>query len=179
MSILSLSTVLALSRYRWTIAILAALSGRGARFVEILNHVGLSRDSLSRALEQLIDAGWVIRNPGHGHPLRPEYLLTESGEALAQVASSIIRTQNRLEIPVKDMTRWTLPLVHVLAAGQTRFSGIERALPEASPRAVSLSLKATTAQRLVQRKVLDGFPPTTEYLLAKNGKYFAEALEVA
>ncbi len=179
MSILSLSTVLALSRYRWTIAILAALSGRGARFVEILNRVGLSRDSLSRALEQLIDAGWVIRNPGHGHPLRPEYLLTESGQALAQVASAILKTQNRLEIPVKDMTRWTLPLVHVLAAGQTRFSGIERALPEASPRAVSLSLKATTAQRLVQRKVLDGFPPTTEYLLAKNGKYFAEALEIA
>ncbi|GAA0472375.1 hypothetical protein GCM10009096_11870 [Parasphingorhabdus litoris] len=179
MSILPLSTVLALSRYRWSIAILATLSGKGARFVEILNRVGLSRDSLSRALEQLIESGWVIRNPGHGHPLRPEYLLTESGEALARVASSIITTQNRLEIPVQDMTRWTLPLVHVLADGQNRFSAIERALPEASPRAVSLSLKASTAQRLVQRKVLDGFPPTTEYLLAKNGKYFAEALEIS
>lgn len=179
MSILSLPTVLALSRYRWTIAILAALSGGGARFVEILNRVGLSRDSLSRALEQLIDAGWIIRNPGHGHPLRPEYLLTESGEAMAGVACAIMRTQSHLEIPVKGMTRWTLPLVHVLAAGQNRFSGIERALPEASPRAVSMSLKTATAQRLVKRTVLDGFPPTTEYLLSENGQYFAEALEIA
>lgn len=179
MSILPLSTVIALSRYRWSIAILATLSGRGARFVEILNRVGLSRDSLSRALEQLMESGWVIRNPGHGHPLRPEYLLTESGEALARVADSIVRTQNRLEIPVQDLTRWTLPLVHVLADGRNRFSAIERALPEASPRAVSLSLKASTAQRLVQRKVLDGFPPTTEYLLAKNGRYLAGALEMS
>ncbi len=179
MSILPLSTVLMLSRYRWSIAILAALSGGGARFVEILKGVGLSRDSLSRALKQLIDAGWVIRNPGHGHPLRPEYLLTETGKALARTADSVIAAQNRLEIPVQDMSRWTLPLVHVLADGHHRFNAIERALPEASPRAVSMGLKATVMQQLAKRKVLDGFPPTTEYLLARNGRYLAEALEIS
>ena len=52
---------------------------RGARFVALANRLGVSRDSLTRTLGALIDAGFVARNPGHGHPLRPEYILTKRG----------------------------------------------------------------------------------------------------
>ena len=47
----------------------------------MLARLGLSRSMLTASLTQLIEAGWLQRNPGHGHPLRPEYVLTDAGRA--------------------------------------------------------------------------------------------------
>ncbi len=64
--------VIALGKQRWMVALLADLAAHeGGRFVELLKRLGLSRDSLVRTLEGATLAGWVKRNPGHGHPLRP------------------------------------------------------------------------------------------------------------
>ena len=50
-------------------------------FAVIERRFNLSRNSLTRTLSYLREQGWVMPNPGHGHPLRPEYILTESGAA--------------------------------------------------------------------------------------------------
>ena len=45
-----------------------------------------------RSLAHLIDIGLVIRNPGYGHPLRPEYLLTDNGRGVAESSERLHRT---------------------------------------------------------------------------------------
>lgn len=179
MSNMALNILIGISRYRWSVAILAALADGGARFAEILHQVGLSRDSLARNLNSLIDCGWVTRNPGHGHPLRPEYLLTAEGLSLARRAMAVLKVQEQLGLDEKDMTRWTLPLIHVLASGNKRFNEIDRALPDASPRALSISLKAMASLDLLERTIVDDYPPVTEYVLSPNGRMLAGALAIA
>ena len=53
----------------------------GSRFAVMLARLGLSRSALAASLAQLQEAGWLRRNPGHGHPLRPEYVLTAGRRA--------------------------------------------------------------------------------------------------
>ena len=179
MSNISLDAAVELGRYRWSLAILATLPDGGARFVEMLNAVGLSRDSLSRSLEKLIAAGWVVRNPGHGHPLRPEYLLTRQGQEHARVASAVISAQKRLEIGPADMSRWSLPLIHVLSDREKRFRTIETLLSEATPRALSAGLKGLAEKDLVNRQIIDNYPPITQYSLSKRGQSIADALRTS
>ena len=75
-----------LVHHRWNIAIVAELHrSNGAKFVTLANRLELGHSTLKRCLNALIDLGLVRRNPGYGHPLRPEYLLT------ARTCSSVLR----------------------------------------------------------------------------------------
>ena len=81
-----MSTLAELLNHRWSLAVLAELERtRGSRFVVLLNRIGLAR--VPRVtLSNLVDAGLVERNPGYGHPLRPEYLLTPAARASRRTA---------------------------------------------------------------------------------------------
>ena len=62
---------------RWLVPLMAHVGDEeGSRFAVMLARLGLSRSALAASLAQLQEAGWLARNPGHGHPLRPEYMLT-------------------------------------------------------------------------------------------------------
>ena len=77
--VLSPAVLQMLSASRWAIPVLALLSReQGSRFVVIERRFGLSRNSLTRTLAYLREQGWVMPNPGHGHPLRPEYVLSDA-----------------------------------------------------------------------------------------------------
>lgn len=176
-SIHSLTDVVALARYRWIVPVLADLhSRRGARFVEMLNNLGIARESLSRTLEAGLEAGWLMRNYGHGHPLRPEYLLTAEGERLGGACLAVVTIQAALGLPPAALSRWSLPIVRLLLEGLTRFSQFEGALPEANPRGLTQSLKSLSSQSLITRKIVDDYPPRAEYGLTVNGKSLALAL---
>src|SRR3990167_5943514 len=96
-----------LGSHRWLVPLLADLAAhRGARFVELIHRLGLSRDSLTRTLDAAATIGWVQRNPGHGHPLRPEYRLTEAGAAPAARAAAIADAQRAVGGPAAAGTRW-------------------------------------------------------------------------
>lgn len=177
MSNRSLNYVAKLSEYRWTIPLLAALKRRdGARFIELLNSVGLSRDSLARTLDHMIAMNWVKRNTGHGHPLRPEYLLTTRGRKTAQIALGISDAQRHLGLSETGMARWSLPVIYLMGKEASRFRDIRYALPEISPRALSQSLKSLLANDLISREVTDGFPPATLYLLTEKGTTLFRAM---
>jgi DNA-binding HxlR family transcriptional regulator len=166
-----------LGRHRWTVPLIAALAARnGGRFVELLHMLGLSRESLSRTLEGAIEAGWVVRNPGYGHPLRPEYMLTESGRAAAQLCKAIEGAQRKIALPPTSLTRWSLPVLHLVDHGEHRFRGLSRALPQSNPRALTQSLKSLIGYRLIDRQVIDAYPPVPEYRLLPRGNVLAEAL---
>jgi DNA-binding HxlR family transcriptional regulator len=126
-STVSLRDLAALGRNRWAGPLLADLAAHnGARFVELLNRLDLPRDSLARTLEAAKAAGWVVPNPGHGHPLRPEYVLTAEGARLAAAAASIGAAQTALGLPPGALTRWSLPLVRSIDLGHTRFNALAR-----------------------------------------------------
>lgn len=166
-----------LGRHRWTVPLLAILAERnGGRFVELLHALGLSRESLSRTLESAFTAGWVIRNPSHGHPLRPEYILTEAGWAVSRLCISVTEAQAKIALPSATLSRWSLPLLRLVDDGEHRFAGLSRALPQSSPRALTQSLKSMIGQQLLDRQVIDAFPPVPVYHLAPRGLVLAQAL---
>lgn len=165
-----------LCSHRWLVPLLADLAAhKGARFVELIHRLSLSRDSCARTLEAATTVGWVQRNPGHGHPLRPEYILTETGAAAASRAATIAGAQREIGLPPGAATRWGLPLVVGIGAGHDRFNALSRLLPPATPRALSQGLTALGRHGLVTREVLDLRPPASRYDLTKSGALLAAA----
>lgn len=165
-----------LGSHRWLVPLLADLAAhKGARFVELIHRLGLSRDSLARTLEAAAATGWVQRNPGHGHPLRPEYILTETGQTAAARAATIAEAQEAIGLPPGAATRWGLPLVAGIDAGHVRFNALSRLLAPATPRALSQGLTALGRHGLVTREVLDMRPPASRYELTRSGRLLATA----
>jgi DNA-binding HxlR family transcriptional regulator len=173
---LSLAELQALGRNRWAVAVLADLAAnQGARFVELVNRLGLSRDSLVRTLDALKAAGWVMPNPGHGHPLRPEYVLTAEGARIAAAAQGLVSAQSQLGIAPGALTRWGLPLVRAIDLGHHRFNALSRVLESASARALSQGLTSLAEQKLVTRQLIDARPPVSVYGLTPGGILLARA----
>lgn len=166
-----------LGQGRWTVPLLAALApAGGARFAEMAAALGIHASSLKRTLDALIAAGWIARNPGHGHPLRPEYLLTADGRIAAQTAARIGRSCARIALEPTALNRWSLPIVHALDGQSRRFSELGRRLDPITPRALSLAIKHMVGQELVARAVVDSYPPTPLYSLSESGAELAAAL---
>jgi DNA-binding HxlR family transcriptional regulator len=172
-----MSTLIALFHNRWSVPILAELDRqRGSRFVTLSRILGLSRESLRRTLAALIDGGLVGRNPGYGHPLRPEYVLTSSGERIAAACRPLVERLRRGELEEVALKKWSMPVVYALVEGPRRFSELRDALEGVSPRALTLALKDLEAAGLVDRRVTNDYPPATVYRLTRSGRPLATLL---
>lgn len=166
-----MSTLVALFHNRWAVPVLAELHRqRGSRFVTLARTLGLSRESLRRTLGALIDAGFVGRNPGYGHPLRPEYVLTSAGDPLAAACRPLVETLRRRNLEEVALKKWSMPVVLALAEEAKRFSELRETLEGISPRALALALKDLEAAGLVDRRVTDDYPPATVYRLTSGGR---------
>jgi len=162
---------------RWLVPLLALVGAEeGARFAVMLARLGLSRSSLAASLAQLQEAGWLHRNPGHGHPLRPEYILTPAGERVAGFCMKVMAERARLGIEPGHLPRWSLPLLHRLDGGPARFSALRSALLPVTPRALSLTLKQMLSVDLIDRALEDEFPPVAIYGLSGRGAQLAAAM---
>jgi len=162
---------------RWLLPLLAHLEAeQGSRFAAMLGRLGLSRSALAASLVQLQAEGWIRRNPGHGHPLRPEYVLTRAGEPIAAFAARVMAQRERLGLEPAQLPRWSLPIVGRLSGQRARFSALRVALPPVTPRALSLTLKQMLSTDLVDRALADEFPPIAIYGLTGRGERLAEAM---
>lgn len=170
-SIKSICGLVELVHHRWNIPIIAALYREsGAKFVTLANTLKVSRGALSASLNDLIKLGLVRRNPGHGHPMRPEYLLTEEGIAIGEECSSLQRLIGRRAEQDLAYRKWTLPLVAAIGNDVRRFNEVQVLLPDATPRAITIGLKSLLCQRWAKRKLIDDFPPTAGYELLPKGR---------
>lgn len=175
-SSLSLEEIAALGQSRWAVLLLADIAAhRGARFVELLHRLAIPRDSLARTLDWAKGQGWVMPNPGYGHPLRPEYILTAEGERVAKAACAIEAAQGRIGLGPGALTRWGLPLICSIDRGHNRFNALLRALRPATPRALSQGLRRLSDHELIQRELIDAYPPASQYRLTGNGTLLARA----
>ena len=162
---------------RWLVPLLAHLADeQGSRFAVMLKRLGLSRSVLAASLATLQAAGWLVRNPGHGHPLRPEYVLTPAGEPVAAFCQGVMAQRERLGLAPGQLPRWSLPLIARLDGGKARFSALRDSLRPITPRALSLTLKQMLSVELVDRALEDDFPPIAIYGLTGRGRELAAAL---
>lgn len=164
---------------RWAVPVMAFLNREGgARFAVIARRLGLSPHSLTRCLEHLRGCGWVMPNPGHGHPLRPEYLLSVTGRAVGALSERIMDERERLGLAAADLSRWSLPLVASLVPEWSRFGELQARLAPVTPRALSQTLQTMIGHDLVTRRLEERFPPLPLYGLSGRGLDLAGALVV-
>lgn len=166
-----LAPLIELVHHRWNIPVIAELYRRsGTKYITLVNSLDVSRASLSASLNDLIEQGFVRRNTGHGHPMRPEYLLTEDGLAIGEQCLSLARLVQRRKEARLAFRKWTLPLVAAIGHDIRRFNEVRDALTGATPRAVTMGLKSMLAERWAARILIDAYPPATGYELMPKGR---------
>lgn len=115
----------------------------------------------------LVELGWISKHGGHGHPLRPEYLITEEGALLAKAATSLQSALDRSEWSDLLLRKWSLPVLAALLGGAERFNAVRNVLTadgvKPTPRALALALADLESAGLVRRDVAPGKPPSTRY----------------
>jgi DNA-binding HxlR family transcriptional regulator len=162
---------------RWFVPLLALASGEeGVRSAALAARLPISRSMLSGVLDQLLRKGWLMRNPGHGHPLRPEYVLTGAGRPVGAWCERVMEERRLLGLDPGALGRWALPVVARLDRRWERFSWLEAQLSPISPRSLSLTLKQLVEVGLVDRRLEDAFPPRPLYGLTGRGQRLARAM---
>lgn len=157
--------------HRWTAPILAELHRtNGAKFITLVRRLSIPRETLIRTLRVLIRSGWARRNPGHGHPLRPEYLPTARGRALGGACERLMFELRRLDLEGVALKKWSMPVLHALAGGPRRFSELKRSLGPVTTRALVLAIRDLVRAGLVSRSVSDSSPPAVRYGVRGNSR---------
>jgi len=146
------------------------------RIVILKNRLGASRDSLRTAMRVITELELIKRNPGYGHPLRPEYVLTESGQAIAAACSAYATIIEAVHADEIGYRKWTASLLRSLGVGCHRYSTIQADLSEITPRALSTSLRSLSDAGLIRREIEGGYPPRAVYRLSDSGIRAATAV---
>lgn len=153
----------------WAVPILSNLhAGIAGRQAPLLAATGASRTAFAQSMDHLIEIGLLERNPGYGHPLRPEFRLTQRGIPAAALAHKI---QNLSAAEDQALLRksWTLPVLTSLHRPR-HFNDIKRNLHTITDRALSQSLKSMEQRDWVERHVDDAArPPRSLYRAVNTG----------
>lgn len=169
----------ALFKRRWACPVLAELaSSGGAKFITLVNRLGSNPGAMRQTLNDLIDLGWIRRNPGYGHPLRPEYILTPRGERLAHPCAALAQAFRDFEVEDVALRKWSMPVLHVIGEGPTRFSEVARALDGVTDRALSLTLRDLSGVAIVERNLVAGPPVRSTYAASNAGSTLLPILEL-
>jgi len=153
----------------WSIPILSSLHvGVAGRQAALLTATGASRTAFAQSMDHLIEIGLLERNPGHGHPLRPEFRLTQLGKEAAVIADKIQRVSTEDDQRLLRKS-WTLPVLTSLHT-PCHFSDIRRTLHTITDRALSQSLKSMEVKDWVHRSVDEtARPPRSIYRAVNTG----------
>jgi DNA-binding HxlR family transcriptional regulator len=72
--------------------------------------------------------------------------------------------------------RWTLATIYACASGASRFNEFRQSLPGVSPTTLSERLDGLERAGVVERSLVPGRPPHTEYGLTARGRLIAGAV---
>ncbi len=153
----------------WSIPILAHFhQGVPGRQATLLTATGAGRTAFAQSMKHLIEIGLAERNPGHGHPLRPEFRLTKTGKIAAKMAWGIYQSTEARD---HDIIRksWTLPILSTLQK-PSYFSDIKRNLHAVTDRALAQSLRGLEEREWIKRDVSPiARPPRPLYCAINEG----------
>jgi DNA-binding HxlR family transcriptional regulator len=162
---------------RWAVPILAELADtHGCKLVTLNARLDGSRASIKASLDLLAVLGLVLPNEGYGHPMRPEYVLSDRGVQVCKPASALVRALVREDSFDTGFKKWSMPTVHAISRGADRFGVIVSQLNSATDRAVSLALNDLDACSLVERSLVDGRPPHNAYRLTRFSRRLSPML---
>ncbi len=165
---MSFDFLIQLTHRRWALEILAVLQQEdGARFVTLLNRLQLSRGGLSAALKELEKLGLIMKNPGYGHPMRPEYILTPEGALVARRYQAFRDNVESADRPLL-LKKWPLPIVAAAGLEPARFVDLGARLPGITHRALALNLKDLQRHKWIERRLVDSYPPIPYYSLSPH-----------
>lgn len=162
----------------WAFPILWSLhAGIAGRQAPLLTATGAGRTAFAQSMNHLIKIGLLERNPGYGHPLRPEFRLTKVGKSAAEIAfriqSAVAARDEELDIIRRT---WTLPILSTLHSPK-HFNGITKQLSGITDRALSQSLKSMEEQNWVYRSVdISARPPRTTYRAVNTGRILCDII---
>jgi len=158
-----------LTERAWSLDILAALQrGVPARQAPLVAATGAGRTAFAASLQHLLDLGMLERNPGHGHPLRPEFRLTQRGEHLAGLAAAALKIVPEPSAHGLLRKRWTVPVLSVAQAPR-RFSEIRFDLGRVTDRALSQTIHQLQGYGWMDRQVDPEARPLRPVYQAANG----------
>ncbi len=161
----------------WSLSILGLMHrGVPGRQAALLAKSGAGRTAFAHSLKHLVDLGLLERTPGHGHPLRPEFQLTEKGKIAAHIADQIEKSSAQTLENTLLRRAWTVPILAV--STQPRFfSDLKKELPSITDRALSQSLKQLEDQHWVKRQINTNIhPPRALYLATNEGASIGNAV---
>ena len=72
--------------------------------------------------------------------------------------------------------RWTMATIYACSSGAARFNEFRQSLPGVSPTTLSERLEQLEAAGIVERHLIPGRPPHTEYTLTPRGERVAQAV---
>jgi DNA-binding HxlR family transcriptional regulator len=72
--------------------------------------------------------------------------------------------------------RWTLGTIYACSSGAARFNEFRQSLPGISPTTLSDRLEHLEAAGIVERELVPGRPPHSEYRLTGKGRRIAAAV---
>lgn len=150
---MDIRSLVKLTSRAWSLNILALLhQGVPGRQAPLLAATSASRTSFASSLEHLVQLELLERNPGHGHPLRPEYRLTQTGIDVAETANRLVTAVPDDEEFALLRRSWTVPVL-ALTDTPRRFSVIKADLATITDRALSTSLFQLEAREWLQRDI--------------------------
>lgn len=150
---------------------------RGCKFVTLLERLRSSRETLAQTLASLIANGLVMKNPGYGHPLRPEYILTPAGEALGEACIGAVAAVAQHRVVDVALKKWPMIVLIALGRGCTRFNELKDTLPGITPRALAGALRDLQKASLADRFVTEEYPPSALYHLTDLGQSLHPAMD--
>lgn len=173
---MDISALVKLTSRAWSLNILALLHrGIPGRQAPLLAASGASRTAFAQSLAHLCDLGLLERNPGHGHPLRPEFRLTPAGVEMAAAADRILSAVPHSDGTILLRRTWTIPILAVTQAPR-HFNEIKGTLGSITDRALSLSLQQLQAQQWMSRSIsASDRPPRTQYRAVNAGVPIGQA----
>ncbi|MFK8081934.1 MAG: winged helix-turn-helix transcriptional regulator [Granulosicoccus sp.] len=145
------------------------------RISPITHFFKASRTSISAAVQHLVELGYVRKNTGHGHPLRPAYILTLKGRGVAAWAAEL---DSELEVAEWKIARrtWTLPILRE-SSPERRFGELRSKLYPVTDRALSQTLKTLGEKHWLDRYVdVDQSPPSVTYAPLGTGELLVPVL---
>ena len=160
-----------LFQYRWCAPALAEVRrSNGCKYVTLRHRLGAADGPLRASLDALLGCGWLMRNPGYGHPSRPEYLVTEQGAYLAERCEATILRLQAMHAMQVGLNRWTIPTLFVLAQRPLRFTDLRAAVRPITPRALTQTLRDLITADMAVRTVTPDIPVAVEYAVTASGR---------
>ena len=73
--------------------------------------------------------------------------------------------------------KWKMLVIRAIAQGHSRFGEIQKSLPRISTRMLSKELRELAANHIVERKIIDDFPPVVTYSFTEYSKALAPIID--